>query len=73
MSEQIKEVWFTGSAGDRLSGRLDRPGAEPVAYALFAHCFAGSKIAAATRIDVHKVAAIVKEHDKQLQLGEGSS
>jgi hypothetical protein len=32
-----------------------------------------AEIAAATRIDVHKVAAIVKEHDKQLQLGEGSS
>jgi uncharacterized OsmC-like protein/alpha-beta hydrolase superfamily lysophospholipase len=50
MSEQIEEVWFTGSAGDRLSGRLDRPRAEPVAYALFVHCFPGSKIPAATRI-----------------------
>jgi hypothetical protein len=32
-----------------------------------------AEIAAATRTDVHRVAAIVREHDEQLQLGEGSS
>lgn len=51
MSARIEQVWFAGSGGDRLSGRLDRPEAEPVAYALFAHCFTCSKeIPAATRI-----------------------
>jgi uncharacterized OsmC-like protein/alpha/beta superfamily hydrolase len=51
MSEHIEEVWFTGSAGDRLSGRLDRPRADPVAYALFVDCFTCSKeIPTAARI-----------------------
>jgi putative redox protein len=51
MSERFEEVWFAGSAGDRLSGRLDRPRASPAAYALFVHCFACSKeTSAATRI-----------------------
>jgi uncharacterized OsmC-like protein/pimeloyl-ACP methyl ester carboxylesterase len=44
-------VSFPGSGGDELAARLDLPGGEPVAYALFAHCFTCSKdIAAATRI-----------------------
>ena len=51
MSERIEQVWFEGSAGDSLSGRLDRPRDDPVAYALFVHCFTCSKeIPAATRI-----------------------
>jgi uncharacterized OsmC-like protein/alpha/beta superfamily hydrolase len=51
MSEHIEEVWFTGSAGDRLSGRLDRPRDDPVAYALFVDCFTCSKeIPTAARI-----------------------
>jgi putative redox protein len=51
MSEHIEQVWFEGSAGDSLSGRLDRPRADPVAHALFVHCFTCSKeIPAATRI-----------------------
>jgi uncharacterized OsmC-like protein/pimeloyl-ACP methyl ester carboxylesterase len=51
VSSRIEQVWFAGSGGDRLSGRLDRPQIDPVAYALFAHCFTCSKeIPAATRI-----------------------
>jgi putative redox protein len=51
MREHIEQVWFAGSGGDRLSARLDRPRDEPVAYALFVHCFTCSKeIPAATRI-----------------------
>jgi uncharacterized OsmC-like protein/alpha-beta hydrolase superfamily lysophospholipase len=51
MSRRIEQFWFAGSGGDRLSGRLDRPQADPVAYALFVHCFTCSKeIPAATRI-----------------------
>jgi putative redox protein len=51
MRERSEQIWFAGSGGDRLSGRLDRPPAEPIAYALFVHCFTCSKeIPAATRI-----------------------
>ena len=51
MSGHIEQFWFVGSGGDRLSGRLDRPQGDPVAYALFVHCFTCSKeIPAATRI-----------------------
>jgi alpha-beta hydrolase superfamily lysophospholipase len=51
MSARIEQVWFRGSAGDRLSGRLDRPRTDPVAYALFVHCFTCSReIPAATQI-----------------------
>ncbi|MGH8985223.1 MAG: bifunctional alpha/beta hydrolase/OsmC family protein, partial [Acidimicrobiia bacterium] len=39
------------SAGDQLAARLDLPDGDPVAYALFAHCFTCSKeIPAATQI-----------------------
>lgn len=34
---------FTGSAGQRLSGRLDLPDAAANGYAVFAHCFTCSK------------------------------
>ena len=51
MSTRIDKVTFAGSTGDRLAARLDRPASEPVAYALFAHCFTCSKdSAAASRI-----------------------
>ncbi|MCH7888655.1 MAG: alpha/beta fold hydrolase [Proteobacteria bacterium] len=46
-----ERVEFTGSQGDALAARLDRPLAAPRAYALFAHCFTCSKdIFAASRI-----------------------
>ena len=42
---------FAGSAGQRLSGRLDLPDEPPKGYAIFAHCFTCSKNSlAATRI-----------------------
>lgn len=34
---------FDGSAGDKLAARLDLPAGEPVAVALFAHCFTCSQ------------------------------
>jgi alpha/beta superfamily hydrolase len=41
---QFKKLEFTNSAGQKLSARLDRPmEAEPLAYALFAHCFTCTK------------------------------
>ncbi len=46
-----ERVEFTGSQGDMLAARLDRPHGAPRAYALFAHCFTCSKdIFAAARI-----------------------
>jgi putative redox protein len=44
---------FTGSEGQQLAATLDLPGREPLAYALFAHCFTCGKDAlAAKRIAV---------------------
>lgn len=46
-----EKVEFKGAHGFTLAGRLDRPDDEPVAYALFAHCFTCSKdVFAAQRI-----------------------
>ncbi len=46
-----ERVEFTGSQGDMLAARLDRPHGAPRAFALFAHCFTCSKdIFAAARI-----------------------
>jgi uncharacterized OsmC-like protein/fermentation-respiration switch protein FrsA (DUF1100 family) len=42
---------FPNSAGELLAARLERPSREPVAYALFAHCFTcGKESLAAKRI-----------------------
>ncbi len=38
-----KPVKFKGSLGFELDARLELPDADPVAYAIFAHCFACSK------------------------------
>ncbi len=39
-----RKLIFEGTAGDRLVARLELPvGEEPIAYALFAHCFTCSK------------------------------
>ncbi len=47
---------FTGSQGDRLDARLDLPGEDPIAFALFAHCFTCSKdVAAASAISAELV------------------
>ena len=35
---------FTGAGGDRLAGLLQLPETEPLAYALFAHCFTCGKV-----------------------------
>lgn len=44
---------FTGSEGQQLAAALDMPEREPVAYALFAHCFTcGKDVLAARRIAV---------------------
>lgn len=51
MRTQTQPATFTGSGGDQLAARLDLPDGEPLAFALFAHCFTCSKdLAAATRI-----------------------
>ena len=42
---------FTGEGGHQLAAALDLPDREPVAYALFAHCFTcGKDVLAARRI-----------------------
>src|SRR5215472_122550 len=42
---------FTGEGGHQLAAALDLPDGEPVAYALFAHCFTcGKDVLAARRI-----------------------
>lgn len=47
----MKKIEFPGHNGQMLSARLDEPEGEPVAYALFAHCFTCTKdIFAAGRI-----------------------
>jgi len=44
---------FTGSEGNQLAAALDLPEQEPLAYALFAHCFTcGKDVLAAKRIAV---------------------
>lgn len=48
---QRRKFQFTGSQGDSLAALLELPDREPVATALFAHCFTcGKDIAAASRI-----------------------
>jgi alpha-beta hydrolase superfamily lysophospholipase len=48
---RFEKVTFAGSQGATLAGRLELPDGEPVAYALFAHCFTCTKdIFAAGRI-----------------------
>ncbi len=50
-SVRSEKISFTGSLGDTLAARLDRPIGPIRAYALFAHCFTCSKdIFAASRI-----------------------
>jgi uncharacterized OsmC-like protein/fermentation-respiration switch protein FrsA (DUF1100 family) len=47
----IERFQFTGSEGQHLAATLDLPEREPVAYALFAHCFTcGKDVLAAKRI-----------------------
>ncbi|MGH9382607.1 MAG: bifunctional alpha/beta hydrolase/OsmC family protein [Thermoanaerobaculia bacterium] len=48
---RTERVTFRGKSGAELAARLERPVAEPRAYALFAHCFTCSKdLKAAVRI-----------------------
>ena len=48
---QSKNIQFPNADGQALSAILDMPGQEPVAWALFAHCFTCSKdLKAATNI-----------------------
>jgi uncharacterized OsmC-like protein/pimeloyl-ACP methyl ester carboxylesterase len=47
----IERFQFTGADGQQLAAALDLPAREPVAYALFAHCFTcGKDVLAARRI-----------------------
>ncbi len=49
----IERFQFTGSEGQQLAASLDMPEHEPMAYALFAHCFTcGKDVLAAKRIAV---------------------
>ena len=43
MSISSDRLQFPGASGGLLTARLERPAAEPAAYALFAHCFTCSK------------------------------
>ncbi len=47
----MEKISFTGGTGETLAARLDTPDGDVKAYALFAHCFTGTKeIYAASRI-----------------------
>jgi fermentation-respiration switch protein FrsA (DUF1100 family) len=47
----MERVTFLGAEGQKLAARMDAPGDEPRAYALFAHCFTcGKDVFAASRI-----------------------
>ena len=49
--KHVQRVEFTGSGGDTLAARLDRPPGPVAGYAIFAHCFTCSKdLFAAQRI-----------------------
>ncbi len=49
----IERFQFTGVGGHQLAASLDLPEREPLAYALFAHCFTcGKDVLAAKRIAV---------------------
>ena len=49
----IERFQFMGSEGELLAASLDLPEREPIAYALFAHCFTcGKDVLAAKRIAV---------------------
>ena len=51
MVKNFERVTFTGSQGDTLAARLDRPEGQVQAIALFAHCFTCSKdVFAAARV-----------------------
>ncbi len=53
----IERFQFTGSGGQHLAATLDLPEQEPVAHALFAHCFTcGKDVLAAKRIAVRLAA-----------------
>ncbi|MEJ2152324.1 MAG: alpha/beta fold hydrolase, partial [Gemmatimonadota bacterium] len=44
-----EKLTFPGALSAQLAARLERPTAEPIAYALFAHCFTCSKDLRAVR------------------------
>lgn len=51
MAGRTERIEFSGSQGATLAARLELPGGEPRAYALFVHCFTcGKDVAAAARI-----------------------
>lgn len=51
LMRKTDKVTFINEQGLELSGRLDRPSDDPIAYAIFAHCFGCTKdILAITRI-----------------------
>ena len=51
MPRPSEKLSFAGALGDALDARLDLPDGEPLAYAIFAHCFTCSKdFIAASRI-----------------------
>ncbi|HSN83340.1 MAG TPA: bifunctional alpha/beta hydrolase/OsmC family protein [Polyangiales bacterium] len=49
MTTEAKRFEFTGSDGQTLSARIHLPAVEPVAWAVFAHCFTCSKDSRAAR------------------------
>lgn len=49
MTTETKRFEFTGSDGQTLSARIHLPAVEPIAWAVFAHCFTCSKDSRAAR------------------------
>lgn len=48
MSE-VDQIEFVGTGGHALAGRVHAPAVKPSAWAVFAHCFSGSKESRAGR------------------------
>lgn len=71
----FQKLQFPGHTGEMLAARLDIPGGEPHAYALFAHCFTCSKdIFAASRISaslVERGLAVLRFDFTGLGMSEG--
>jgi uncharacterized OsmC-like protein/alpha-beta hydrolase superfamily lysophospholipase len=46
---EVERCEFTGAGGQKLAGQIHMPAVEPIAWAIFAHCFSCSKESRAAR------------------------
>ena len=59
-TEIVRErIQFANAEGERLAALLERPPAEPRAYALFAHCFTCSKDLKSAEVEPEHIAVAI--------------